>query len=206
VHNDEELQAWFAEVRSILETAYKAAETPWGQSGIGSPFEDWTRLRIPICECITRSGTFLDIGCASGFLLECLREWTSKKGIEIVPYGLDYSPIMLQWAQERLPAFKEKLFLGNAWDWQPPCRFDYVNTATEYVPRNLCFPYLQRLLSDFLTEDGTLLVARYRSRNEDLSRGWIDDELKAAGFNVVGVTHGFNGQGLEQCRVTMLRR
>jgi hypothetical protein len=50
-----------------------------------------------------------------------------------------------------------------------------------------------------------LLVARYRSRKEDLSRGWIDDELKAAGFNVVGVTSGFNGQGLELCRVTMLR-
>ncbi len=64
VEDMQALPAWFAEIRRILQSAYIAAPTPWEQSGKGGTFEDWVRLRIPISECVTRSGTFLDIGCA----------------------------------------------------------------------------------------------------------------------------------------------
>ncbi len=120
---EEALKAWFGEVRHILQSSYVIAPTPWQQSGKGGPFEDWVRLRIPISECVTRSGTFLDIGCANGFLLECLLGWTKMKQLEIVPYGLDYAPQLVAMAQERLPAFKDHIFNGNAWDWRTPRRF-----------------------------------------------------------------------------------
>ena len=97
----EELEEWFDDIRNILETAYLTpGRTRWEQSGKSGSYEDWVRLRSPIADCITAPGTFLDIGCANGFLLECLLEWTTEKGVAIEPYGLDYS--------ERLTVLAEK--------------------------------------------------------------------------------------------------
>lgn len=33
----DELQAWFANVRTVLETAYVANDEPWKQSGMSGP-------------------------------------------------------------------------------------------------------------------------------------------------------------------------
>lgn len=205
VESEKALQEWFDEVRHILQSAYVTASTPWQQSGKGGVLEDWVRLRIPISECITRSGPFLDIGCANGFLLECLLNWTKTKGLDLVPYGLDYGPELVKLARQRLPAFKDSIFLGNAWDWQPPRRFTYVRTEAVYVPNNLRVAYLKRLLSEFLEEEGVLLVAHYRGSDRDLTRDWLDEDLKAEGFNVIGSISGFDGMGREKCRVAMVR-
>ena len=200
-----ELQGWFDEIRSLLENGYLPAETPWKQSGKSGPFEDWVRLRIPISECVETSGTFLDIGCANGFLLECLLDWTMRKGVQLEPYGVDYSEKLVDLAKERLKGFADNIFVGNAWEWEPPMRFDYVSTAVEYVPMNLAEPYISRLLNDFLVEGGKLLVAQYRSRREDLSRDWVDDHLSRMGFSVIESKSGFCGDGLERTRVAVLQ-
>ena len=205
VEDEQALQAWFGEVRPILQSAYLAAPTPWQQSGKGGPFEEWVRLRIPISECVTRSGTFLDIGCANGFLLECLLNWATMKELDLLLYGLDYSAKLVEMAQKRLPAFKDHLFIGNAWDWHPSRRFTYVRTEAVYVPHNLRVAYLKRLLSEFLEDDGLLLATHYRSSGEDLTRDWLDEVLRAEDFNIIGCVSGFDGAGREQCRVVMLR-
>jgi len=201
-----ELPDWFNAIRSLLENSYLAAETPWQQSGKSGPFEEWVRLRIPISECVETSGTFLDIGCANGFLLECLLDWAMRKGVRIEPYGVDYSPKLAALARQRLQGFAENIFVGNAWDWQPPLRFDYVRTEVCYVPMNLAAAYISRLLADFLVPGGKLLVAQYRSRREDLSGDWIDDYLSRLGFSVRGSKSGFSGDGLELTRVAVLQR
>lgn len=201
-----ELQDWFGETRSLLENGYLPAETPWKQSGKSGSFEEWGRLRIPISECIETSGTFLDIGCANGFLLECLLDWTRRKGVRIEPYGVDYSEKLADLAKERLKDFADNIFVGNAWEWEPPTRFDYVRTEVCYVPMNLAETYISRLLNDFLVEGGKLLVAQYRSRREDLSRDWVDDHLSRLGFSVVENKSGFCGDGLERTRVAVLQR
>jgi SAM-dependent methyltransferase len=205
VEDERGLQTWFDEIRHILQRAYVTAPTPWQQSGKGGSFEDWVRLRIPISECVTRSGTFLDIGCANGFLLECLLNWTKMKNIDLVPYGLDYAPKLVEMARERLLAFKDHIFTGNAWDWQPPRRFTYVRTEAVYVPHNLRTAYLKRLLSEFLEDGGLLLATHYRSSGEDLTRDWLDEDLRTEGFNVIGSVSGFDGAGREKCRVAMLQ-
>ncbi len=200
-----ELEGWFERVKLILENAYLSAQTPWQQSGLSGSYEDWTRLRIPISECIETSGTFLDIGCANGFLLECLLNWTGKKSVKIEPYGLDYSQKLARLARERLPDFQDNIFAGNAWNWEPPFEFDYVRTEVCYVPLNLCKEFISKLLNRFLVADGKLLVAQYRSRREDLSKDWIDDHLSELGFTVRGYKSGFSGGGLELTRVAILQ-
>jgi SAM-dependent methyltransferase len=189
-----------------LEDSYLAAETPWKQSGKSGSFEEWVRLRVPISECVERSGTFLDIGCANGFLLECLLDWTMRKGVRIEPYGLDYSKKLADLAKERLRGFAGNIFEGNAWDWEPPMRFDYVRTEVCYVPINLAEAFISRLLNRFLVEGGKLLVAQYRSRKEDLSGNWIDGYLSRLGFSVSDTRSGFNGDGLELTRIAVLQR
>lgn len=202
---DDALPTWYDEYRHIIETAYLAAETSWQQSGKSGTFEEWTRLRIPISECVDASGTFLDIGCANGFLLECLLDWTKKKGINIIPYGLDMSAPLVELARKRLPQFKTRMFHGNALDWHPPLRFDYVRTGIEYVPLNYRKAYLSRLLNEFIADGGALLVVHYRGSQEDLTTDWIDGTLKELGFIVDRCVSGFSGKGEEKCRVAIVR-
>lgn len=203
--SDEELPHWYVQYTDLIEHAYLPAPTPWQQSGKSGSFEEWTRLRIPICECISNSGTILDIGCANGFLLECLLYWTKLKGLQIVPYGIDMSAKLVELARLRLPQYRKHIFHANALDWQPPLRFDYVRTSLEYVPLDRQRAFLTRLLNDVVTENGALLIAQYRSRNDDLSKDWIDDRLRTLGFSVAYTASGVDDLGRERCRVAVLR-
>ena len=100
--NLEDLNQWFKETQQILEAAYLSAPTAWQQSGKSGTFEDWTRLRIANLAPVNQSGSYLDIGCANGYLLECLVAWAQLKGIQITPYGLDHSHKLVSLAQHRL--------------------------------------------------------------------------------------------------------
>ena len=98
------LQAWFTKNKQDLETAYIAAPTAWQQSGKSGTFEDWTRLRIANLASVQQSGTYLDIGCANGYLLESLVAWARLLTWQLLsmhqqmlktPYLLDKSAFRL---------------------------------------------------------------------------------------------------------------
>jgi SAM-dependent methyltransferase len=201
----EQLQDWFAEVQQILENAYIVSETPWQQSGKSGTFEDWMRLRLPNLAPVDRAGTYLDVGCANGYLLECLLGWTQLKGVEIEPYGLDYSTKLVTLARKRLSIYTKNIYLGNVWDWHPPRRFDYVRSELDYVPYNYRKLLIKRLLREFLEEDGKLILSHYRSSRDKLATGWLDNDLVTWGFNVIEMHSGYDANGLELCRVAVLR-
>lgn len=54
----------------------------------GPSFETWRRARSFIASEIHRPGTVLDVGCANGFLLRCLQEWSDHA---LAPFGIDSS-------------------------------------------------------------------------------------------------------------------
>ena len=162
-----ELQRWFDRSREVLETAYLASAEPWKQSGMSGPEERWVALRRPVADCIDRPGSFLDIGCANGYLLECCLRWTAERGISIAPYGLDLSARLVELARRRLPRFSDRFFVGNSFRWVPPRRFDFVRTELVYVPGEYEQAYLKWLLQHYLEPGGRLLVANYLEDHPD---------------------------------------
>ena len=96
---------------------------------------------------MNRDGTFLDVGCANGHLMECAVGWLAESGYRIEPYGLDILPELAALARQRLPQWADRIAVGNAIDWIPEQRFDFVRTGLEYVPRRLR-PELVRHLLD----------------------------------------------------------
>lgn len=65
-------EEWHREWQAIVTSAYLASDTPWGQSGKTGTSEDWEWSRSHVADAIDRDGSFLDVGCASGYLMECL--------------------------------------------------------------------------------------------------------------------------------------
>jgi SAM-dependent methyltransferase len=207
----EALNQWFEARKQTLETVYLAGLHPWQQSGVGlhTPHtaQDWEVLRRPIAGCVTISGTFLDIGCANGYLLECLLRWTDERGFVIIPYGLDFSAELLALAQKRLPQYANHLFLGNAWDWMPPQTFDYVNTTLDYVPGELRESLVHRLLAHFVQPGGCLLVAEYLGRTTGVPAISVDEQLHQWGFSIEAVKASHLKQDpLRQTRVAVVRK
>ncbi|MGV2831120.1 class I SAM-dependent methyltransferase [Myxosarcina sp. GI1(2024)] len=199
-----DLPAWFLQVKQVLESSYTAAPTPWQQSGMSGTFEEWTRLRVPNLAAVNRPGKYLDIGCANGYLLECLVAWSQLKGIELTPYGIDYSVKLVALARERLSTYADHMYVGNAWNWSPSQRFDYVRTELNYVPRNYQKQFVERLIAKFVSKDGRLIISQYRNRRDNLTRGWIERDLVAWGFEVTEIHSGYSEDDLELCRVVVL--
>jgi len=204
---DDELNRWFAANRALLETAYLAGEQPWQGSGVGlrtpRSYEHWEAIRRPIAECMERPGAFLDIGCANGYLLECVLRWTAERGVAIDPYGLDLSAKLVALARERLPAHADHIFVGNGWHWAPPHTFDYVRTELVYVPDALHSAYISRLLDEFVAPGGKLLVAEYRGHESVTPEPTIDRDLARLGFRVESVKVGVR-ENVERTRIAVI--
>src|SRR5881396_889927 len=83
---------WYRRIAGVITPAYLASATPWGQSGRSGDGASWERARGLLIDAVDRSGTFLDVGCASGYLMECMVRWGSARHLTIEPYGLDIAP------------------------------------------------------------------------------------------------------------------
>lgn len=204
---EQQNKSFFDGVKSLLETPYLAGVTPWNQSGFSGTEARWNQLRRPVADCVDRSGTFLDIGCANGYLMECVERWTAERGLRVEAHGLDISEELVKLAQQRLPHKANLLHIGNAWDWTPPHRYDIVNTDLCYVPADLRGSYVKRLLDLFVAEDGLLLISEYRPTKEADDPRWATDTLTEWGHNIVRTAsgHDLNG-GKELTRVTVISK
>jgi SAM-dependent methyltransferase len=163
----------------IFAAAYPEGGNPRAQSGFGGDEARWEAARRPIADAIDGSGTFLDIGCANGHLLECLVRWTPHA---IEPYGLDLAPALAELARERLPRWADRIFVGNALDWEPPRHFDFARTELVYVPEDLEPAYVRRLLDRVVVPGGRLIVCGYGSPRSGLVADPVAARLRSHGF------------------------
>jgi SAM-dependent methyltransferase len=203
----EELREWYADYRSRIEDAYLPHEEPWRGSGFSGPRERWELLRRPIAEAVDRSGSFLDIGCANGYLLTCLLEWTAERGIAIEPHGLDMSPVLAGMARARLPEHAASIHVGNALGWHPPMRYDHVRTELVYVPEEYREGFVRRVLGELVAPGGALLAVEYVERGEAKPALDIDVRLAGYGFSAERVysAHDSYRDGREATRVAVIR-
>jgi SAM-dependent methyltransferase len=194
--SDEE--RYFREEQAFHEAKYLAGENPRAQSGFGRDEEDWKRFRRAIMAPVRKSGSFLDIGCANGLLMETVVAWAREAGHRLDPYGLDISEKLAELARRRLPRWRDRIFVGNALFWNPPTRFDFVRTELVYVPSTRRREFVERLLEDFVAPAGRLIVCSYGSSRPEGARAEVlIDELAEWGVPIAGVyetaseKHGF---------------
>lgn len=169
-----------------LEAAYLTYTDPIRQSGFHGGEARWKQERGLILQAVNTDGDFLDVGCANGYLVECLAEWAKEKGIILNPHGVDQGSKLIELAQARLPHYASHFWIGNAWDWVPPRKFRYVYTMTDFVPDTFLADYLLRLLRCYVEDDGILIVGDYGSYSRQQPARDVIALLTALGFHVAG--------------------
>lgn len=181
----------------LLEQAYLRSETPQGQSGVGGSLADWERSRRPVADAIDRDGTFLDLGCANGFLIESVHAWCAERGIMIEPYGMDLGPKLIKLAQQRLPQWADRLWVGDMQTWLPPDgrRFDFVQVRPDALLLDRRPALLAHIRDQLLTDGGRLII----TLAEPGSLGTADALLEHSGFTVAGVQGGVAWADVASC-------
>ena len=66
----EETPEWY-------DARYLATDDPCAQSGFTGSAERWKAARSAIARGIDAPGTFLDVGCANGLLMESIARWST---------------------------------------------------------------------------------------------------------------------------------
>jgi SAM-dependent methyltransferase len=178
---------WPEQVRDLLEAAYLAGDNPRAQSGFGGDEEYWRVARGVIADAVDRSGSFLDVGSASGHFLECLVDWCAARGHTIEPFGVDILPSMVDLARARLPRWADRIVVGDARTWKPARRFDFVRTELVYAPVGEQRALVDHLLAAVVAPGGRLIVCSYGSRNKPDPRAEdLTERLAGWGHAVAG--------------------
>jgi hypothetical protein len=110
-----ELPIAFLDRLIALEGSYLCETDPVRQSGFGGGHQRWHTERALVLDAISGDGDFLPIGCAHGYLLECLVQWGQKRHVPLTPYRVDYSGQLIALAQQRLVQYASHFWVANAW-------------------------------------------------------------------------------------------
>jgi hypothetical protein len=185
--------AFYADNLRTLQRSYLRGSTAQEGSGFGGDAEEWRQARQHISEGIGQSGTFLDVGCANGLLMESVAGWCAERDLRVEPYGIDIAPGLVELARRRLPQWADRIWVGNAIDWIPPGRrhFDYVHLLLDCVPQRRRAELIRHHLTRVVMPGtGRLLVSDYAAgTSEAESAAGI---LRRLGFP--GAGHSSGGQ------------
>ncbi len=174
-----------------LEAEYLESDDPLLQSGYDGGATRWKEERGPILEAIDHDGTFMDVGCANGYLLESLGAWsTLEKRWHLIPYGVDINPGLVVEAMRRWSGVADHFWVANAWEFTPPLKFDFVYSTTACVPESYLPVYVARLMDRCVKPGGRLIMGAYGSKAQRIEPLNIGELLDDYGFPVAGTMEG----------------
>ncbi|HEY2509014.1 MAG TPA: class I SAM-dependent methyltransferase [Streptosporangiaceae bacterium] len=183
----EDDESYYADNIRILEPAYLRGSSPQEGSGFGGDAAEWRRARHHITHGIADGGTFLDVGCANGLLMESVVRWCAERRLRIEPYGIDLSAGLVEEARRQLPQWADRIWQGNAIDWLPPdgMRFDYVHLLLDCVPRRRRRELIRHHLANTCRPGtGRLLVSEYGASSA--AGGTAAEIVRELGFDCAG--------------------
>jgi len=175
--------AWHEAVGALLVPLYLAGRDPRAQSGFTGDEARWESARRFILQAVETAGSFLDVGCASGYLMESVVKWAGEDGTELEPHGLEISPELADLARRRLPEWADRIHVGNAMTWLPPGgrRYDYVRIGLDYVPPGRRGALVGHLLANVV---GRRLIVGVN--NEEKNVPYWQEQVESAGYTVAG--------------------
>jgi SAM-dependent methyltransferase len=171
-----------------LEAAYVRTSDPIEQSGFHGGPARWRAEREPILDAIREDGELLDIGCANGYLLECLGAWGRERGVTLTPYGLDQGTRLIELARRRFPGLDGHFYVGNAWDWEPPRTYRYVYQLLDVIPDEYLPAHLPRLLERVVSPGGRLIIGDYGSHSRRSPARDVAAIVRSVGLTVAGTS------------------
>jgi hypothetical protein len=142
--------------------------------------------RTLVLDAVPDDGDFLDVGCANGYLLECLLQWGQARHVRLTPYGGDCGAQLIALAKQRLPQYASHFWVANAWEWSPPRTFHYVYSLYDCVPEELLPAFIHRLLTRYVETGGRLIIGAYGSITKQAAARDIATDRAAAGLRVAG--------------------
>ncbi|MGN6574573.1 MAG: class I SAM-dependent methyltransferase [Nocardioides sp.] len=172
-------EQWHAQVMAIVEPAYLGATTEQMESGHSGTAAEWEASRGLVMTAIDGPGSFLDVGCANGLLMESVERWSADRGLAVEPYGVDISPRLAELARRRYPTWRDRIWAANADGWHPPMRFRFVRTGLEYVPAGRREAFVRHLVENVVAPGGRLIVGK---TNENRGELGIAGSLRSWGW------------------------
>jgi len=176
---------WYEARKEATAIAYLSRDNPRAQSGHGGDEGRWRYTRVlMVLEAIHKDGSFLDVGCANGYLIECLQKWIDGTGVQVEFCGLDISDALIELARKRLPDTPDRFFVANAVSWTPNRRFDFVHAhELSYAPKHRERQFLEHLLDDYLNPGGRLIIGPWAVRRDFPD---LEERLGSWGYEPTG--------------------
>ena len=159
---------WYELNNTYFTKLYLSYDNPRAQSGHGGSAQHYAFSHLPIVDAFYKDGTFMDVGCANGHLMEMVHKWASALGFDVQVYGVDISEGLLGLSKSRLPHWSDHLFLGNAFYWRPEHKFDYVHIGgVGQVPEDDERALFDHLMEHYVADGGRLILGPYWQHEGD---------------------------------------
>lgn len=199
------LDEWFESRRQeIAASALTPGNTELQQAGWKGIPEHYRSGHELILDGISDSGDLIDICCANGLLLASLIEWGAARGIELIPYGIDFIPELVELAKQRFPLQADQFTVANPWNWSPDRQYRWVHTRLDVVPAEQQAAWFQRLLDEVVEPGGRLIVSSFGDQEAGKRPVDIELHLQMLGFRTAGCSNGLQSDRWVASRVAWI--